>query len=312
MGSAAEGFKQDIIEAVDELIRAEDELGKAQKETKTFEKKFDMGLEGDTVDPKTNEANYELIEAGRKSLEKHNKITKELTLENKSRQYSAKTLLKHEESINKILKEKGANLDEEIEKYKKTGEISTELQESLNEYNKGQKRTIEDTKLLGMLKATNLAREEGKRLKIAEYNTLQTKETNKQANLQVRLNVLLDERKNLLQALQNENLTEEEAEGYRKSLETLDPLIKSAKEKLNVDKDLNQRQKDLDKSGKNLNKTMQRQGSTFGKAANQVFNYGIAFTALRRIYRETLRTIRDLDKALTEMAVVTTMNRKEA
>jgi TP901 family phage tail tape measure protein len=49
-----------------------------------------------------------------------------------------------------------------------------------------------------------------------------------------------------------------------------------------------------------------------GKAINQVFNYGIAFSMLRRVYRETLRTIKDLDSALTEMAVVTSMNRKES
>ena len=49
-----------------------------------------------------------------------------------------------------------------------------------------------------------------------------------------------------------------------------------------------------------------------GKAINQVFNYGIAFSMLRRVYRETLRTIKDLDSALTEMAIVTSMSRDEA
>ena len=49
-----------------------------------------------------------------------------------------------------------------------------------------------------------------------------------------------------------------------------------------------------------------------GKAINQIFNYGVAFSVLRRIYNETLRTIRDLDSALTEMAVVTSMNREQA
>jgi TP901 family phage tail tape measure protein len=62
---------------------------------------------------------------------------------------------------------------------------------------------------------------------------------------------------------------------------------------------------------KEKTKEVERNRSTLGKATQQVFSYGIAFTALRRIYRETLRTIRDLDKALTEMAIVTSMNRKE-
>jgi len=59
------------------------------------------------------------------------------------------------------------------------------------------------------------------------------------------------------------------------------------------------------------NKELEKNQTTLAKATNQVFNYGLAFTALRRIYRETLRTIRDLDSALTEMAIVTSMNRSE-
>jgi TP901 family phage tail tape measure protein len=65
-------------------------------------------------------------------------------------------------------------------------------------------------------------------------------------------------------------------------------------------------------SQKQLNEENKKQTGTLAKATKQVFNYGIAFTALRRIYRETLRTVKDLDSALTEMAIVTSMNRKEA
>lgn len=64
-------------------------------------------------------------------------------------------------------------------------------------------------------------------------------------------------------------------------------------------------------STKESTKAVKENTSTLARATKQVFNYGVAFTALRRIYRETLRTITDLDKALTEMAIVTTMNRKE-
>lgn len=49
-----------------------------------------------------------------------------------------------------------------------------------------------------------------------------------------------------------------------------------------------------------------------GKAVKQVFAYGTAYKFLRRIYKETIRTIRDLDKALTGMTVVTGISRKEA
>ena len=40
--------------------------------------------------------------------------------------------------------------------------------------------------------------------------------------------------------------------------------------------------------------------------------YGVALTFIKRLYKETIKTVKDLDSALTEMAVVTTMGRKEA
>ena len=52
--------------------------------------------------------------------------------------------------------------------------------------------------------------------------------------------------------------------------------------------------------------------STVGKAAKSIITYGSVYALLRRAYRETIRTVTDLDKALTDMAVVTTMTRKEA
>ena len=52
--------------------------------------------------------------------------------------------------------------------------------------------------------------------------------------------------------------------------------------------------------------------STVGKAAKNIITYGSIYTLLRRAYRETIRTVTELDKALTDMAVVTTMTRKEA
>ncbi len=76
--------------------------------------------------------------------------------------------------------------------------------------------------------------------------------------------------------------------------------------------DLKPRIEDANNEQQNFNRGLQGTNGTFAKAAKQVFNYGIAFSFLRRVYRETLRTIRDLDKALTEMAIVTTMNREQA
>ncbi len=57
---------------------------------------------------------------------------------------------------------------------------------------------------------------------------------------------------------------------------------------------------------------VKKASSDIGQAAKNVFSYGLAFQFLRRIYRETIRTVKDLDQALTEMSVVTSMSRKES
>lgn len=61
----------------------------------------------------------------------------------------------------------------------------------------------------------------------------------------------------------------------------------------------------------NQNKSLETNTTTLGRAAKQVFTYGTALTLLKKIYRETLSTITELDKALTDMAVVTTMSREQ-
>ena len=66
------------------------------------------------------------------------------------------------------------------------------------------------------------------------------------------------------------------------------------------------------KNTKKITSEVEKETSTLGKAAKQVFAYGTAFAFLKRIYKETLNTIKNLDKALTDMAVVTTMSRREA
>lgn len=70
--------------------------------------------------------------------------------------------------------------------------------------------------------------------------------------------------------------------------------------------------KELEDQQKRNIKGTEKETTTLGKAAKQVFNYGIAFSALKKIYRETIKTITDLDKAMTEMTIVTNMSRKEA
>lgn len=52
--------------------------------------------------------------------------------------------------------------------------------------------------------------------------------------------------------------------------------------------------------------------TTFGRAIQNVVSYGTAIQLVRRIYQNFIRTITDLDKALTNMTVVTTLTRDQA
>lgn len=50
----------------------------------------------------------------------------------------------------------------------------------------------------------------------------------------------------------------------------------------------------------------------FRKAATQVFTYGSTLKILRTVYNRTINTVKAMDKALTDMTVVTSLSRKEA
>ena len=61
-----------------------------------------------------------------------------------------------------------------------------------------------------------------------------------------------------------------------------------------------------------LAKTEQRYQSTQRKTLQNAVLYRIALSALRAIYQQTISTLTDMDKALTEMTVVTDLNREQA
>ena len=78
-------------------------------------------------------------------------------------------------------------------------------------------------------------------------------------------------------------------------------------------KDLKEGTKEVPKIDKKINDHAGKgEQSTIGRAAKNVITYGSVYALLRKAYRETIRTVTELDKALTDMAVVTTMSRKEA
>jgi TP901 family phage tail tape measure protein len=136
--------------------------------------------------------------------------------------------------------------------------------------------------------------------KINDAQAVITERTNKKKEIEVKL----DEKKKKL-GDENNNVS-------RKALE-----IGAA---LNVLRDHGikltaKQQKEIEK----LNKLV-KQGNEDGDdekkgllaRAGATFSYGLIIGQLRRVFQQTLQTVRELDKAMTEAAVVTSMNRKEA
>ena len=68
-------------------------------------------------------------------------------------------------------------------------------------------------------------------------------------------------------------------------------------------KDYGEEQKKVEENQKKLN---------FSNALKDILGYTAAIHLMRRAYRETIDTIKELDKAFTEMAMVSTLTREEA
>jgi TP901 family phage tail tape measure protein len=68
----------------------------------------------------------------------------------------------------------------------------------------------------------------------------------------------------------------------------------------------------LNKTQKASNDGGDREAKGLIQRAGATFSYGLIIGQLRRVYRDTLRTVLELDKAMTEAAIVTDMNRQEA
>jgi len=93
----------------------------------------------------------------------------------------------------------------------------------------------------------------------------------------------------------------------------IDKLASSVSGSLNKGyKELEGEQDKVLKSTKKLDEKTKEHDTSLGRAAKNVFSYGTAYQFLRRIYRETIKTITQLDAALTEMSVVTAMSRQES
>jgi TP901 family phage tail tape measure protein len=136
--------------------------------------------------------------------------------------------------------------------------------------------------------------------KINDAQAVITERTNKKKEIEVKL----DEKKKKL-GDENNNVSRKALE-IGAALNVLrDHGIKlTAKQQKEIEK-LNKAVKQGNDDGENEKKgLLARAGATF--------SYGLIIGQLRRVFQQTLQTVRELDKAMTEAAVVTSMNRKEA
>lgn len=61
-----------------------------------------------------------------------------------------------------------------------------------------------------------------------------------------------------------------------------------------------------------LKKSTDATTTSFGKAARSIFNYTILYQGLKQVLRESIRTIKEMDDAITGMTVVTSLSREQA
>jgi TP901 family phage tail tape measure protein len=136
--------------------------------------------------------------------------------------------------------------------------------------------------------------------KINDAQAVITERTNKKKEIEVKL----DEKKKKL-GDENNNVSRKALEiGAALNVVRDDGIKQTTKQQKEVEK-LNKLVKQGNDDGDDEKKgLLARAGATF--------SYGLIIGQLRRVFQQTLQTVRELDKAMTEAAVVTSMNRKEA
>ena len=61
-----------------------------------------------------------------------------------------------------------------------------------------------------------------------------------------------------------------------------------------------------------LTKATNETSTSFGRAARSVFNYTILYQGFKKVLRESVRTVKEMDDAITGMTVVTNLSREQA
>ena len=89
-------------------------------------------------------------------------------------------------------------------------------------------------------------------------------------------------------------------------------VTKARKDAQNVTRELTKLEKDNEKAARQNAKSTNQSADSLAKKATAAAAYYVVFNQLKRVFNDTIRTIFQMDKAMTEAATVTAMNREEA
>jgi hypothetical protein len=290
-----------------EIDNQEARLDTLTKERAELTRGFQIGPEGQLA-PESKRAKESVAADALAILREETSLREDLLTRSKDQKANAALILSTEEKIVEAVKTLAPESQKVYESYLKTGKVTEEVNSTFEKIKQamGSNLTLEELTYRQKV-ATLMKQQEAVALenRSADLTTLDIK-------LDEERNELIRSRAKLLKEIEEASKTStgdpEVTNKLRQALEVLNKETSRYNE-LKRFKIKNEKE-DEDATKKNTG-ALNNKNNTLGKAANQVFNYGIAFTALRRIYRETLRTITELDKAFTEMSIVTTMNREQ-
>ena len=210
-----------------------------------------------------------------------------------------------------------AELLKKLKEGSSIAEIDLDLLQQKLEANESIKLNALEVVEKAQIRKDLLDAEQEKLIEIKELRLGEIEEEKELAKLQVEGYKQLKKQDQLEFAEGVEN--EEEAEIIKKTNEALETYIdlsaiadESRDELRKKIKEFVREQKEEEEAIKKTNSALKDKDNTLGKAIKNVVNYGSAYAIVRRIYKETISTIKEMDKALTNMTVVTSMSREQA
>jgi TP901 family phage tail tape measure protein len=112
--------------------------------------------------------------------------------------------------------------------------------------------------------------------------------------------------------IEQQKTSGQETPEMKKLASAISNTTKGKNSAIDVSKKLTKEIKSQTKANKDATDTHDNESKSLTAKATAAFSYYLVFNQLKRIFNDTLRTIKQLDKAMTDAAIVTSMNRKEA